>query len=194
MDRTNLSDRQPGTSVVGYLCLASAMVLACCGRGGTLRIADAGGLADVRLGSGGSGGDTSGAGGSRFGEGGSGAPDALGGAGGARMDALAERGDEGDGEDASASGDGGLSSIDGLCYVNGTQLWEDIQGGVGMLCTPTLDGGIAWGWLVFDKDGRIVDNTGIYDEASRQEWISSLANYRWPCLAGQVLRYSCSAE
>jgi hypothetical protein len=51
-------------------------------------------------------------------------------------------------------------------------------------CFPTRDGDRWWWEVVLD------DNTGLLG-AGKQAWLDSLANERWPCLAGQTLRYTC---
>jgi hypothetical protein len=45
--------------------------------------------------------------------------------------------------------------------------------------------------IVVDDTGRVVDNTGITDAQTKQAWLDSLAQSRWPCLAGQSIRYQC---
>ena len=42
--------------------------------------------------------------------------------------------------------------------------------------------------VIVDSEGRVVDNTGLYGTA-KQAWLDSLADDRWPCLAGQTIQY-----
>jgi hypothetical protein len=46
------------------------------------------------------------------------------------------------------------------------------------------------GEVVLDADGRVIDNTRLFG-ADKQSWLDSLANERWPCLAGQTIPYYC---
>jgi hypothetical protein len=73
-------------------------------------------------------------------------------------------------------------------------LWNEIANGfVGLgYCTPLQDGGDWSGEIVFDEEGRIIDNTWLTDERTRQDWFSEMANHRWPCMAGQVLAFTCN--
>ncbi len=56
------------------------------------------------------------------------------------------------------------------------------------------DGGPAnleiWGSVVFDSDGRALDGSGLA-EAGPPPAIPALADYRWPCFAGQMVSYVC---
>ena len=102
---------------------------------------------------------------------------------------------------ADASGDlspSDGSSTDALCDTD--SLWSavaDAALGVARLgfCAPA---GTAspYGQIALDSTGRVVDNTGTtyQSTSSKQAWLDSLANDRWPCLAGQTIPYQCAAD
>jgi hypothetical protein len=46
------------------------------------------------------------------------------------------------------------------------------------------------GAVVFDHEGRVIDNTGLTGE-DKQYWLDDLANERWLCLADQTIGYKC---
>ncbi len=46
------------------------------------------------------------------------------------------------------------------------------------------------GTVVFDHEGRIIDNTGLHG-FDKQYWLDSVADERWPCLADQTIGYTC---
>ncbi|MGD0836199.1 MAG: hypothetical protein ABSB49_06090 [Polyangia bacterium] len=55
-----------------------------------------------------------------------------------------------------------------------------------------LDGTI--GQLVFNENGQIVDDTNYWagpDGPSKSDWLTHVAGYRWLCLAGSTLAYTC---
>jgi len=117
--------------------------------------------------------------------------------GGAGGGGLAQGGSGGLSEDASAANDGVPQSVDLQFEGNYTLLWNAIARAARALgyCFPTVDGGIGNGEIVFDGEGRVVDNTRIAGDPSvLSEWLSSLANERWPGYAGQTLEYSCVSE
>ena len=108
---------------------------------------------------------------------------------------VLQGGSGGNWNDGSASDSGGQSLVDGSCGDRMNLLldtiWNTPTGrGVGCELT-TKDGGGYSGQVVLDQEGRVIDNTGIDDAASRQAWLDSIADQRWPCLAGQVLQYLC---
>lgn len=51
------------------------------------------------------------------------------------------------------------------------------------------------GFVVFNDTGRIVDDTaysaGRLGPITKEQWLSDVAQYRWPCLAGTRLAYDC---
>jgi hypothetical protein len=48
------------------------------------------------------------------------------------------------------------------------------------------------GHIVLDGEGRVIDNTIFAPaESSKQAWLDSLADYRWPCLAGESIPFTC---
>lgn len=72
------------------------------------------------------------------------------------------------------------------------RLWQavaDVTGAIGT-CFETPDGGVVFGSVVLDGEGRVVDNTRLVGER-KQAWLDSLANERWPCLAGGTIPYTC---
>jgi hypothetical protein len=90
------------------------------------------------------------------------------------------------------------ASPDGWC--DEMPLWNAITEGAGILgyCLPFVpdyhDPGCGWvrngGYVVFDGDGRVVDNTGLFG-AQKQAWLDGLSTTRWPCLASQTMQYMC---
>jgi hypothetical protein len=47
-------------------------------------------------------------------------------------------------------------------------------------------------YVVVDGEGKVIDNSIPFGTADgKQAWLDSLADYRWPCLAGQKLFFSC---
>jgi hypothetical protein len=58
---------------------------------------------------------------------------------------------------------------------------------------PITDGGTAnGGYIVLDSEGRVIDNSVFAaDEFAKQAWLDSLAYYRWPCLAGESIPFTC---
>jgi len=164
----------------------------------TLRAGGAGGVEDAKAGSGGAFVLRLGTGGISSGGGGGLASGGGGGSGGSGGDALSRGGSDGHADDAGVS-----SSVDALCLDIGddswNDLWDQIERGAAAFgfCWQTTDGGrigSRQGKLVFDGEGRIVENTGIGDRARRQAWLASLSCTRWPSLAGQELAYVCFVE
>ncbi len=50
------------------------------------------------------------------------------------------------------------------------------------------------GQLVFDGNGQIVEDTNYFAAPGgpgKSEWLAQVAGYRWPCLAGSSLVYTC---
>jgi hypothetical protein len=87
----------------------------------------------------------------------------------------------------------------GLCDL--AALWQDITDtatlGLGQCARtsdplPPLDQppNRLNGAVIVDGDGRVVDNTGLSDP-EKQAWLKRLADQRWPCFAGQTVRYEC---
>jgi hypothetical protein len=78
-------------------------------------------------------------------------------------------------------------------------LWQAIASGPGIgYCFRPGDGGVEEWHVVLDGDGRVVDNSffgcdsdGGCNPARLQNWLASLAGYRWPCLASQTIGYDC---
>jgi hypothetical protein len=88
---------------------------------------------------------------------------------------------------------GGLASPDASCDMG--RLWQEISDAAGVIgyCFQTSDSGSAWGYVVLDNNGRVMDNTRLYGQ-QKQGWLDSLAHDRWPCLAGQTVPYACFSE
>jgi anaerobic magnesium-protoporphyrin IX monomethyl ester cyclase len=71
-------------------------------------------------------------------------------------------------------------------------LWKAVtaaSGGDECYADPSMPEGSPQ--LVVDADGKVVDNTGISSTKVKQAWLESVAQSRWPCLAGQTVRYQC---
>jgi hypothetical protein len=92
------------------------------------------------------------------------------------------------------------SSSDSSC--DQSKLWDEVAYSAslvfhdvycGEIPDPGPDGGIYdGGYVVLDGEGRVIDNT-IFGSADsrRQAWLDSLADYRWPCLAGERIPFAC---
>ena len=48
-----------------------------------------------------------------------------------------------------------------------------------------------WGTVFLDSTGRVVDISDQLGNSVEQDWLDSVANDRWPCLAGQSIRFLC---
>jgi hypothetical protein len=107
---------------------------------------------------------------------------------------TSQGGTQGGGEDGGVGDGGVVDPSDSSCDLGQLQQ-AAIDGGGFVLCEMFVDGGSLGlplvGEVVLDADGRVIDNTGLYGEA-KQSWLSSLANDRWPCLAGQTIPYYCA--
>jgi hypothetical protein len=110
--------------------------------------------------------------------------------------AISMDGSPGAVQDVAAS-ESEIDASDGWC--DETTLWNAINEGAGIFgyCLPyVLDyddpcGSVrSGGYLVFDGDGRVVDNTGLFG-AQKQAWLDGLSTMRWPCYAGQTMQYMC---
>ena len=99
-----------------------------------------------------------------------------------------------------ASAEAGAAGADSAACDSGQLITAILRGGLGGLgeCAfAHVPGageklGPLRGAVIFDSDGRIIDNTGL-QAATKQLWLEELNNERWPCLAGQTLGYQCSA-
>jgi len=128
---------------------------------------------------------------------------ATGGANGG-SDAATGGGSGGDGQVSSGAGgvpSGGQGSesagAGGGDDCNDGRLWFAVMReavGIGE-CGPSLcqSGVRAWGYVVFDSEGRVTETTGLY-AASEEEWLQEIAGERWPCLADQTVNYCCLPE
>ena len=125
--------------------------------------------------------------------------------GGARdgSDAAVRGGSAGDGQVSSGAGgapsgrqgaEGGAAGGGDDC--NEFWLWYTVtEAAVLRLgeCGPSAElcnGSAAWGVVVFDREGRATDITGV-ETAREEEWIQEVAGERWPCLADQTVEYCC---
>ena len=102
------------------------------------------------------------------------------------------------GEDGGASDGELLPAPDAPCDMD--LLWAKVAagdtGGVSaqLLASCGPDPGSSHA-LVFDVEGRLVDNTASFiTPAAKEAWLNSLASYRWPCLAAQTIDYACVVE
>lgn len=100
------------------------------------------------------------------------------------------------GQGGTYAGAGGMSGQAGgsaeECDVS--MLWSLVYFGpaVGSKCSPEL---CAQSWPVqgsvtLDATGAVVSNTA-WREEDEELWIEGLADWRWPCLAGQTIEYCC---
>ena len=91
---------------------------------------------------------------------------------------------------------------DGSCGDESV-LWRAIESAAGATlgyCEPPGDGGVEEGHVAIDSDERVIDNSlfgcdrdGGCDVNGLTDWLASLAAYRWPCLAGRTISYTCVA-
>ena len=93
----------------------------------------------------------------------------------------------------------GFSSISSC---DQSKLWDEVVYSANLIshavyCSeipdPGPDSGIVdGGYIVLDGNGRVIDNTifGVSDSV-KQAWLDSLADYRWPCLAGERIPFAC---
>jgi hypothetical protein len=114
-------------------------------------------------------------------------------------DAISMDGSPGAVQDGATSESEIDASPDGWCDVN--PLWNAIAEGAGIAfgyCLPFVpdyvdpSGSLVrrGGYVVFDGDGRVVDNTELPDPW-KQAWLDGLSTMRWPCYAGQTMQYLC---
>ena len=113
-------------------------------------------------------------------------------------DAISMDGSPGAVQDGTTSEGEVDASPDGWCDVN--PLWDAITEGAGVFLgycfpfVPDYDPGCGMvrngGYVVFDGDGRVVDNTGLFG-SQKQAWLDGLSTMRWPCYAGQTVQYIC---
>ncbi len=70
-----------------------------------------------------------------------------------------------------------------------------VQTGYGHDCTeiPAPDSDtVSAVYVVVDGEGKVIDNSIPFDTPDKkQAWLDSLADYRWPCLAGQTIFFFC---
>ena len=82
--------------------------------------------------------------------------------------------------------------IDGPCSDNPSNLMQVLATSLGSpFCSRTASNQPE-GYIDFDSDGRVTSITGDRVPADKDAWVASLAAYRWPCLAGQIIAYGCS--
>lgn len=100
---------------------------------------------------------------------------------------------------AGAPGAAGADAA-GDCEGQGwSSLWDAIRAasvGLGqcfILDPPPMGDSMdrRYGAVVIDEDGRVIDNTGLTG-TEKQEWLDSLADQRWSCLAGRTIGYHCN--
>ena len=90
--------------------------------------------------------------------------------------------------------------VDSSC--DQSKLWDEVVDSANLMfhavyCSeipdPGPDGGIYdGGYVVFDGEGQVIDNTVFGDsESVKQAWLHSVADNRWPCLAGERIPFAC---
>jgi hypothetical protein len=69
---------------------------------------------------------------------------------------------------------------------------------VGAVCgssaDPPPDGSTPiLGYVIFDGQGQVIDNSnfGGSQTQQKQDWLESMAYYRWPCFAGESIPFIC---
>jgi hypothetical protein len=87
---------------------------------------------------------------------------------------------------------------DGACGDEYPLFWGIAHALGAGYCLRPGDGGVEQGHVVLDGEGQVVDNSyygcdrdGSCGAAGLQEFLASLAGYRWPCLAGHTVGYYC---
>jgi hypothetical protein len=93
-------------------------------------------------------------------------------------------------------------SFNSVSSCDQSKLWDEVVQSANLVshdiyCSespdPLPDGSTSdAGYIVFDNEGRIIDNT-IFGAADslKQAWIDSLVDYRWPCLAAKSIPFYC---
>ena len=82
--------------------------------------------------------------------------------------------------------------IDGPCSDNPSNLMQVLATSLGSpFCSRTASNQPE-GYIDFDSNGLVTFITGYRVPADKDAWVASLAAYRWPCLAGQIIAYGCS--
>ena len=105
---------------------------------------------------------------------------------------------QGGGATTGEAPDGGGTGAHSDASCDIAAFWEIVKsatcggGASSCICYSTPDGGTALGVITLDGSGRIVDNSRVRG-ANKDAWLASLADRRWPCLAGQAVAFSCSA-
>ena len=98
--------------------------------------------------------------------------------------------------DAVPSADDARSdSSDAVC--DAAALANFVENAIGGTCQPTNAPAQASYAVLVDVQGRAVELMDLYNKrpaltgSVRQAWLDSMANIRWPCLAGQPVYFSC---
>jgi hypothetical protein len=81
-----------------------------------------------------------------------------------------------------------------LWYMGVTLSVSHAVGGYCMGYRPSPDGGFdIGGYIVLDSEGRVVENTafGAAEVQRKQSWLDYMSGYRWPCLAGETIPFTC---
>jgi hypothetical protein len=104
--------------------------------------------------------------------------------------------------DAGAAGDVGSTTdaaTDVSCGDRVGILWdalEDAELGNVRLGACVFNETGTTGALVFDGEGGLIGVTGRFrsDAPAQSDWLAMFANDRFPCFAGQTVKYSCTAD
>jgi hypothetical protein len=108
-----------------------------------------------------------------------------------------QRGDASPPVDALANMDGvGSGTFDGLCDLE--KAGSSVAAATGVdFCSVATANDYANYAVAVDGEGRFVELLGMpagtpaLKGSARQAWLNSVANDRWPCLAGQTVFFSC---
>ncbi len=82
--------------------------------------------------------------------------------------------------------------IDGPCSDYPSNLLEILATSLGSPFCARTASSQPEGYIDFDSEGRVTLITGYRVPDDKEAWVDSLAAYRWPCLAGQIIAYGCS--
>jgi hypothetical protein len=81
--------------------------------------------------------------------------------------------------------------IDGPCSDNPSNLMQVLATSLSAPNCSRTASNQPEGYIDFDSEGRAIFITGYRVPADTEAWVDSLAAYRWPCLAGQIIAYGC---
>ena len=88
-----------------------------------------------------------------------------------------------------------LSALWGLLWIRFNDQPTLVMTSCQAADSVVIDVGGIKGQIVFDADGRIVDDTNYRAGTGgpdKDDWLTQVSGYRWPCMAGSTLAYVCS--